>query len=271
MTITGSGVGGNIGGPLQPSPRELEATAATMTSRAALGIMPDSLEVPFSQLGGNVWKYQSDSSKPTLSSLATLVRASTAEDKKTDDSWKPVFNTLVDRLPPELKTRLAAEMNKPFESRNPNFAHLENILTFTAKGLAWLEEAEKPVEPETIKWDRMMHNRGMPGKVVRGMVRQGQQILGGADAFLNRMGPNLPAHDTMRHFTGQAAEIQTRLEALLKQMQEGKQPPQEELIRLSNEAETLQANYQRIYRGSDLQNPRPLCFRPWLQSHPRSH
>src|ERR1700733_2589113 len=164
MRVASAGVGGNIGGPIQPTARDLEATAWTQVNKAALGIMPDTLEIPFSQLGGNVWKYQSDSSRPTLKPMGTSRTSTPQENALPDESWKAHYDALVKDLPPDVKARFVAEMGKPFSGRDPGYSSLDNLLTLLAKAMAALENSAAPVDPESAMEERMLENLALQGK-----------------------------------------------------------------------------------------------------------
>lgn len=255
-----TGQGGTIGGPSVPLQRELETSAWTQVNKAALGIVPDSLEVTFTNLGGQVWKYQSDSSRPTLQSPGTLRTSEAKGEAAEDESWKPIFEDLVGKLPAEVKEEFQKDLARPFERRSQNFAQLENTLTLTAKGMAWLAGAQKPVAPETPEMDRLMHNQAMPGKALRGAVGHSQSILGGANSFLSRVGPNHPNHDELQNFAEQSATLQDDLNNLLESLKDPNAPPPsgEQLTDLSDQAQTLLNDFQRLDHGKDLQILSPM-------------
>jgi|LakMenEpi03Aug12_release.lakeMendotaPanAssembly.Ray.scaffolds.fasta_scaffold18802_6 hypothetical protein len=257
MTLTGSGVGGNVGGPMQPLPREVEATAWTMVNKAALGIMPDTLEVPFSQLGGNVWKYQSDANRPTLGTLANL-RTDISDESKEDDSWKLIFDALTTSLHPQMKKRLQENMGKPFAARNQNYSILENLMTLTAKGMAWLENAEAPMEVDSPEWERTEQNQALPGHALRGVVSHSRALLTGTKAFLQYVGPNHPRHDELNQFTEQGEEIQKELNSLLESLQGGEIPDQKMLDGIAAKANALTTLYGQVFHGDDMQLLGPL-------------
>ena len=256
MTIPGSGLTGSVGGPQQASSREIETTAWTMINKSALGIMPDTLEVPFSKLGGDVMQYKSDPGRPTLTPQGTL-RTAKGEDG-IDDSWKGPFEQLVNRLPPQTKNRLVDDMYKPHEMRNGNYVVLENTLLTTAKGLAWLEQAQKPVPLDSPEMERMHHNQGLAGRALRGAAQQSGQILGGAHHFLNKVGPNFAGHDNLRGFAMQGAELQEELDTLLQEVRQGAEPDTEHMTELANRATDLSNLFSRTMQGKNLQILSPM-------------
>lgn len=257
MTLSSSGVGGNIGGPLAPTQRDIETTAWTMVNKAALGIMPDTLEVPFSQLGGNIWKYQSDANRPTLKPLANI-RTSVPDETPPDDSWKSSFDALLGKLHPQLKTRLLANMGKPFNARSMNYSVFENVLTMTAKGMAWLQKAQEPMDPESPAWERTEHNQALPGKALRGIVGHARTMLMGTKAFLNYVGPNHPHHDELNNFANQGAEVQSELNQVLEQIKNEEKPDPQMLNHLANKATLLSNKFNSVAHGQDMQMMGPL-------------
>ncbi|MCE5319042.1 MAG: hypothetical protein LLG04_16980 [Parachlamydia sp.] len=256
-----TGQGGTMGGPSAPLQRELETSAWTQVNKAALGIVPDSLEISFTNLGGQLWKYQSDSSRPSLQSPGSTVRTSQAQGEATEDeSWKPIFDELVGKLPDEVKDEFQKDLARPFERRSQNFAQLENTLTLTAKGLSWLEGAQKPVDPESPAMDRLKQNRAMPGRALKGTVAHSKSIIGGANAFLTRVGPNHANHDALHNFAEQAATMQDDLNNLLESLKDpnAPEPTNEQLTELSDQAQTLLNDFQRLDQGKDLQILSPM-------------
>jgi len=257
MSIPSTGISSNIGGPQQPLPMEIEASAWAQTNRAALGIVPDSLQVPFSQLGGNVWKYSSDSSRPSLKPSGTL-RTSAGEDAPVDDSWKSHFSALVDKLPLQVKAGLLNDMSKPFEMRDPDYHIFENVLTLTARGLAGLDEMQKPMAKESAKMDRTKQNLGVHGRALHGTLSQSSNVLGGMQNFLNKVGPNFAAHDMLRGFAEQGADLQEELNGLLTSLQDGETPSQEIVNNLANRAATLSNDFAKLDRGKEGQIMSPM-------------
>lgn len=258
MTIPSTGLSSNIGGPQQPTQTEIEATAWTMVNRSALGLVKDTIEVPFSQLGGNVWKYSSDASRPSLKHTGSIRTSTTNEEAKPDDTWKSNFQSLVNRLPPQLRSRLIHEMSQPFEMRDQDFAVFENLLLMSAKGMTSLEKTERPLEPDTPEMERTLQNQGLAGRALRGSIQQGGNILGGTQYFLNQVGPNFSAHDTLRGFGYQAADIQEELNALFEDIKNGDYPTEKEMTAISDKAIALNQLFASINRGKDLQILSPM-------------
>lgn len=259
MTSLGSGLTSNIGGPQQPMAREIEATAWTQVNKAALGIVHDSLEIPFTQMGGDIWKYKSDSSRPTLMQTGTT-RVSLSNNEITDESWKPFFDDLVSKMHPELRMRLIADMKKPFELRNAFYTVLENVLNSTAKGLASLEQAKQPQKSSEAAFERTLQNQALIGSAFKGITDQSETMLNQMQNFLDAMGPNYPDYDAMKPYVDQGQALQGKFAALLEKLRnpDGTQPQQVELSSLADEALALSQEFGSISRSNTLQLLGPL-------------
>lgn len=258
-TMTGMGVGGNIGGPQQPTPQEMEASAWAVVNRERLGIVKDTVDISFTQVGGNVWKYSSDSSRPTLMPMGTS-RTMAGEEPKPDESWKDNYDQLVNKLPPGMKARLQRELGKTSEFRNPDYTTLDNQLTTLAKGIAWMAKAEQPVDPQTPEGERTLHNQSLPGKALRGIVEHSQSELQGAESFLNDVGPNDPNHDKLRYFTNKSNDLQFRMNEFLEILKDPNAalPTQKQMDGLCQDIGKLLMEFNAISQGNNLQMMGPM-------------
>jgi hypothetical protein len=255
MTIIGSGQGGSIGRPLEPTPQELETTAAAQTSRQMMGIVKDSLEVPFTRIGEkDVWHYQSNPSRPTLPQLVN-VRASKEPQPQSDNAWMESFKELVNQLPPEVREKLNQDMARPFQSRNADYTELQNALIYTAKGLAWLKTASEALPPENTVFERMQDNIRLPAMALRGTLVNTANIFRGSESFLRFMGPNMQNHDKYSEFVHEGKECLNLLENFQTIMDTpgAPLPPQEELNALCSKLDTLAAQFARMAPGNNLQ------------------
>lgn len=253
-SVSASGVGGNVGGTMMPTARDIETSAITVVNKERMGLVHDTMEIPFTQVGGNVWKYSSDSTRPTLMPTGTM-RTMSDEIAKADESWKQSFDELVGKLPPDLKEDLINEMGKRAENRSPNFNALAKTLTNLAKGMAWMEQAKGNAEPGTVEGERIRHNQSLPGRALKGVVGQGKSMLQGAESFLNKVGPNYSHHDGLRHFLKESGELQGRMESFLEILSDPNQelPTQEQMNNLSEDIGTLSRDFSKTSQGDNLQ------------------
>ena len=254
MTTTGSGVGGNIGGPQQLSSKEIEATAWALVTKERMGVVQDTLEIPFTQVGGNIWKYSSDSTRPTLMPLGGN-RTMGEEQPPPDESWKDNMDELMDQLPPQLKARMQSELAKTFEFRNPNLMLFGNTLTALAKGMAWMDDAEQPVDPQTAEGERTLDNLSLGGVALRGVVNQSQAELEGAESFLKDVGPNDPDFDKLYQFTQRGGALQKRMNEYLEILKDPGHPlpTQAQKDGLCQDIGKLAKEFDAISSGSRLQ------------------
>lgn len=250
-SMSGSGVGGSVGGTPMPTQRDIETSAWTQVNKQGLGIVHDTLEVPFSQLGGQVWKYSTDSSRPSLMPMGTL--RTMKEETKPDESWKQKFDELLNKLPPQMKARLIQEYSKPLEMRNASYSAFEQTLTMLAKGMNGLEKAQEPLDPKAEA--RALHNHAIPGKALKGMIGHGRNMLEGADKFLNMVGPNHPRHDNLRHFANEGEDLQDRMQELLENLSDPNEekPTAEEMKNLCKDIGTLNKEFHAVDQGKNLQ------------------
>lgn len=137
---TSPDVGGSrgLGRPPNLDYREMEQTATAELNKQQLGQVKNTLEVPFTLLGGNVWKYQAHACKPTLTQ--TVFEAMVRNDiRETNIQEQKKFKELQEKLPLQLKMGLERSLKMPYEERDPPFIVLHNILRFFAMLLARFE------------------------------------------------------------------------------------------------------------------------------------
>jgi len=137
---TSPDVGGSrgLGKPQVMDFRELEQTAYAVIQKENLGVVKDTLQVPFEQMGKDMWKYQNASSKPVLDSkvMRGVVHGEISQpDKKEEESYE----NLLDRLPLNLSMQLRKERKLPMHLKTPKFIVLEMVLSFAARALAKLD------------------------------------------------------------------------------------------------------------------------------------
>lgn len=259
MTSLGSGITSNIGGPQQPLPSEIEASAWALVNRAAMGIVRDSIDIPFTHFGGQVWKYRSDPNRPTLVPTGTT-RTLLPKEEAIDESWKPFFDDLVSKMHPELRQRLMADMNKPFEMRNANYSVLENVLHTAAKGLASLEEAKQPQKTTGPVFERTQQNQALIGLALKATTEQSSAALNQMQSFLDDLGPNYPGYDALKPFVAKGMALQGKFNELLQSLKNpaGAAPTPATLTSLSDQAIALSKEFSSLFRGNDLQMLGPL-------------
>ncbi len=258
MSSSGSGIGGSIGGPTQPSPREIETSAWTTVNKAALSLVKDTLEIPFSQLGGNIWQYEADSNRPSLKSLSHN-RTSHPDDDTLDDTWKIFFKQLVAKLDPPIKEGLTIDRHQPSPLRDTLYVSLEKMLTSVAKGLAWLRKRQVAFSSHSPQGERFQENRELPFAILQAVIEQNVTILSSLASFLKFRGANYTHYDDLSHFLNELRLLNTSLSQLATfslQMQNLQQKI--ELNRIASQLHLLEQQLHQTYHGHEMQILYPL-------------
>ena len=170
--IGGSRLG--LGKPLQPDYRELETTAQMEYTKAGLSIVPNTLDVPFEELGGNLWDYKAPSSKPEMP-LNVLTGISYPDAAISSKAELKQYNRLKEELPVKLGMELTRQNRKPMEERDSEFVIFERILKFTARALAWLEDISE-IDPEAYV-ENNSKNTLLPILALSGWITTAEQLV----------------------------------------------------------------------------------------------
>lgn len=266
MSSVGTGVGGNVGGPLIPLQRDIETTAWTEVNKAALGIVPDSIERAFQEisprytfgyLGG--FGYRSAAENPLLDHPLESVRFTQASlSQESTDAWRGTYNQLLDRLPADLAARLLRERSLPFESRNLSFTALDNLLVITAKIFSRAQTLGEAEHLGALEEMRTTLNIMLPFAALRGSIANGSEVLLEARRFLIDQGPNYLYFDGFNELSTQlerAITLLDRVNGSLDHTTSGQLTP--EAMKDAAKAATILASIslrlERISFGNDLQ------------------
>jgi|GEM_PF-3254316 len=98
MSIVGPS--GNSPGLQRPELNQLQQTATDQAVKQGMMLVKDTLEIPLSQLGGNLWKYQAGADRPMLPMY--LQQAMGKKDKDVSQ-WPKIFEDLKNQLPEGLR------------------------------------------------------------------------------------------------------------------------------------------------------------------------
>lgn len=220
-SITGGGVGGNVGGTYSPTPRDTETTAAALNAKLGMGILPDSTAqvIPLTELVpryiyGYVHGqgYKATPGRALLDHPLDTVRAAQPSLTTADSSWQTTYNELVSTLPPDLLSQFTTEKNKPFDQRNASFTATDNILTTTAKALTQLQTVAQPISNNpSDEADRAM-NLMLPFSALLGSISQGAEVSQTSQSFLKDVGANHPNFDAVSGLSGQLQSALTLLQ-----------------------------------------------------------
>lgn len=239
-SMTGSGVGGQVGGPQQPTVFELETKAAPLVAKEKLGLVKDSIEVPLNKLS-EPWKYQASGEQPTLSSPLFTSRVNNQPGVEEDNSWKGAYDQLVNALPPQIKANLQAEMKKPFALRDPDYNVLDNVISFVAKGIVWLAGVAAVRDTDRTQ----KRSDLVTDALYNGVVQQGTENLAGIQSMLKQLGPNYVNYDTATKFS---SELEENLEAFQSIPKENTQ----DLNQVAQQMSNLNTQYQRTVGNEDF-------------------
>lgn len=173
---TSPDVGGRagLGRPLEPLPQEQEATAQTQVARQGLGLVPNSIDVSFTQLGGEIYKYESNPARPKLQ-MNVLVAPSHPEKPQVDKRLETTYQQLFKGLPLKLQLALEQEMKKPKKDRDPIYVVYHQILQFIASALVWLQDVSE-ITPEKFN-ENNNKNAAFPYLILRGWNQQAKSVL----------------------------------------------------------------------------------------------
>lgn len=176
-------IGENFGSSPAPTPAQQEATAFVQITRNTLGLVPDSLQMAFTQLGTDVlWKYQSGSSRPILAPFVT-VRTGIERKEEREDIWTQYFEGVKKALPPEIKAKLEANAERAREDRDPSLVALGDVLKGVASFLAAVELAGTPSAHAEIRAENNLNRSDIAfaslGTEGRAFVDSAKNILSG--------------------------------------------------------------------------------------------
>lgn len=151
-------VGGRqgLGRPLELEYTELEATAQVANAKAALGIVPNSLDISFTELGGNPWKYQASASKPQIP-MNVLQGIVYPDSPEASQLAQKHYERLLKELPVSIRQELKEQSYFPEEDRDPALAVFERLLRFTGKALAYLQTTSELLPEDFAENNKKNH------------------------------------------------------------------------------------------------------------------
>ncbi len=185
----GTGLGGS---PVPPQIRETETSAFNENMKDLLGMLPfgSSEIISWAELGKDeVFQYKTESGRPMLHPLLFL-RTAPDMDSVDDEVWQPIYDDLLDHLPPEIKEWLEAELQLPFADRDLDSVALNHVLTFTAKAIGWLTVVNQPIEPNSPAATYQAISTVLPYVAMQSMINQTEFALETASAWLEDVGAN---------------------------------------------------------------------------------
>lgn len=202
---SGSGAGGtgSLGSPLSPTQREIETSAWTQINKAALGIVPDSIDLSFTQIDkrystshlGTQTGYKAREDQPLLDHTLENVRVLQSLNVPIDASWVSTYEQLISQLPPGVLERFMLEQQKPLEERDPTFVAAANVLMRSAQILTTLSLHSQPPILGSLEADRTEKNLIISLIAMKQSINNISQAINKTEEFLDDQGANFPNHD----------------------------------------------------------------------------
>lgn len=202
--VGGTGVGGS---PVPPNIYESQTNAYNEVMKDMIGMLPfdSSVIIPFTQQDQDaVFHYRSEPGRPSLHPLLFL-RASGELEVADDDLFQPIYQELLERLPPEIAEWLSSEMQLPFSERDPDALALHHTLSVAASTLGWLSIVSAPIEANSIAAANLLMNIALPYVAFGAALDQANNVVSDALNYLSQAGHNYPHHD---FFNNSLTEIQ---------------------------------------------------------------
>jgi hypothetical protein len=202
MSIS-SGIGDDVGRSPIPSVFEIETRGIVNVNRERLGILADTLQVSFTELGGQVWKYKGSANRPVLPSLIST-RMQAPDFSVDNQMWKQYYEDLLKNLPPSIREKLEYDLKSPLKDRDNAYLALEDLLTATARTLASIDASKNPLEPGSIAQRYADLNALLPLFTATSTVQLGTEFFEKAREVLNEMGANYVYRDKISDTINQA-------------------------------------------------------------------
>jgi hypothetical protein len=252
MTISGSGVGGSIGGAQEPSILEREQTAANETLKTGMGlaITKDTLDLAFYELGGQIGRYPANANRPLLPPLIST-RSSSGEGEK-ETSWKEALSKLINDLPEAVKNDYLAQTALPLDQRNLNFVAFDNVLSMTAMAMTWVANLSGPSATAGIEEENKAANVAMPFTAMEGMIDSAGSTVSKATEFLDSVGANYPQQDGLRNYTRLAGNNLEKMSALMDEVKTSQTIPTDKFAELSEKLSLISQQYSHVHVSDDL-------------------
>ncbi len=136
MGTVSSGGPGTPGAPAYQDFHEMTTNAAAQNARLSMGIAANTIDLVFTQLGGNIWRYDASSENPLLP-MHKDVQVHFSNAQKADTALEEHnYKSLVLQLPPAIRQNLMLELKKPLDDRDAGYMALDTMLKFMASSLA---------------------------------------------------------------------------------------------------------------------------------------
>lgn len=266
MTISGSGVGGNIGGPQITLQDDSRKTAETEYNKQYLGIVKDAIEQSFTEANpkysrGFFGRYMSTESRPMLDHPLESLRADQGFDAIPDETWKTFQEELIKLLPNDIQKQLSQESKKNIEDRDGIYIALGNVLRFVAKFLSKLDELSQPIPANSIAMSRTHQNQIMPLIALKQFADNGMEIQQSALDHILERGPNYYHFDGLHNFLNEVKQALNNMQQLAAEFNGGGSLQTiARITELASVITSLNANLQKAAFKDELQMLRPTLY-----------
>lgn len=175
--LAGPEAGGRFGTgkPPQLDYTELQTTAQVQVTKLDLGLTQNTLEVPFTQLGGNPWKYQASPSKPELG-MTLLSGINYPDSEKSSKLEQEQYEKLLKEIPLRMSMELRKQKKIPLSERDPNFLVLDLLIRFLSQVLAW-SHGVAPITPEMYS-ENTSKMQAMPSVALNNWLEVAEETIG---------------------------------------------------------------------------------------------
>jgi len=196
-----------------------------------------------------------EASRPTIEFPLYNIRTALNSPESEEQDLQSIYNELLSNFPENIQTRLAEEMAKPANERNPVYTNLDNYLTMTAGALGWLQSISEPFPAGSAAINNIENNMALSGQALTDLIDQNQTLVTVGQSFLRIAGPNHPSFDRVSEqvnaLDNATDEFQQAYEAV-----ENGNTSDEALAALNSSAErlnTLNTEFHRVNSGGDGQ------------------
>lgn len=199
-----------------------EFTAGAQAARTNVGIILDSLNVPFTQLQSyhstgsmfNNDSYKASSENPMLDhNLSTVYgQISDVTAKAVDEAWKDVLIALKAALPDDIREAYEKDQENPESDRSLVYTSLDNALLLGAPVLRFLDTSANVTDVSSVVAARTELNTVLPYIAQAGALSVNAEITSNVHRALDDLGgPNYPHFD---HFNGILNDMKSPLALL---------------------------------------------------------
>ena len=252
MSISGSGVGGSIGGQQQPSINEQEQTAATQILKltGGLAITKDTIDLGFYELGGQIGRYPANSNRPVLPPL--IKTRGPSDETESGENWNAALSALINALPPDVQTEYLKQMALPLDQRNLDAVALNNVLINTALAMTWVQNTAGPSMTEGVASIDKVLKMSLPYIALDGLIGYSGTVLSQAADFLSTVGVPPNQLDALSHFIRLIGKGLGEMEGLQSELLANNKPPTESFGKLANELTLLSSQYAATMSGTEM-------------------